>query len=139
MPILLQSTFLKSEHPHWKNAPQEAVQYLLGLHMQFPSMLSTSIHCRLSSVHTHTHTSLPTPKERYEFLRQCDPNTQGGSKIPSVSISSGRDVYLILESGRSPGGGNGNPFHYSCLENPMDRGAWWATVHGAARVGHDST
>ena len=31
--------------------------------------------------------------------------------------------------GRSPGGGNGNPFQYSCLENPMDRGAWWATVH----------
>ena len=31
--------------------------------------------------------------------------------------------------GRSPGGGNGNPLQYSCLENPMDRGAWWATVH----------
>ena len=40
-------------------------------------------------------------------------------------------------SGRSPGGGNGNPLQYSCLENPMDRGAWWATVHGIARVGHD--
>ena len=39
--------------------------------------------------------------------------------------------------GRSPGGGNGNPLQYSCLENPMDRGAWWATVHGVARVGHD--
>ena len=32
---------------------------------------------------------------------------------------------------------NGNPLQYSCLENPMDRGAWWATVHGVARVGHD--
>ena len=31
--------------------------------------------------------------------------------------------------GRSPGGGNGNPHQYSCLENPMDRGAWWATAH----------
>ena len=40
-------------------------------------------------------------------------------------------------SGRSPGGGNGNPLQYSCLENPMDRGAWWATVHGIARVRHD--
>ena len=39
--------------------------------------------------------------------------------------------------GRSPGGGNGNPFQYSCLENPMDRGAWWATVHGVTRVGHN--
>ena len=36
-------------------------------------------------------------------------------------------------SGRSPGEGNGNPLQYSCLENPMDRGAWWATVHGVAR------
>ena len=36
-------------------------------------------------------------------------------------------------SGRSPGGGHGNPFQYSCLENPMDRGAWWATVHGVTR------
>ena len=36
-------------------------------------------------------------------------------------------------SGRSPGEGNGNPLQYSCLENPMDRGAWWATVHGVAK------
>ena len=35
----------------------------------------------------------------------------------------------IPGSGRSPGGGHGNPLNYSCLENPMDRGAWWATVH----------
>ena len=36
---------------------------------------------------------------------------------------------LIPGLGRSPGGGNGNPLQYSCLENPMDRGAWWATIH----------
>ena len=36
------------------------------------------------------------------------------------------------------GEGNGNPLHYSCLENPMDRGAWWAAVHGVTRVRHDS-
>ena len=40
-----------------------------------------------------------------------------------------RDAGLIPGSGRSPGGGHGNPLQYSCLENPMDRGAWWATVH----------
>ena len=39
--------------------------------------------------------------------------------------------------GRSPGKGNGNPLQYSCLENPMDRGAWWAIVHRVARMGHD--
>ena len=40
---------------------------------------------------------------------------------------------LIPGSERSPGEGNGNPLQYSCLENPMDRGAWWATVHGVAK------
>ena len=37
----------------------------------------------------------------------------------------------------SHGEGNGNPLQYSCLENPMDRGAWWATVHGVTKVGRD--
>ena len=41
-------------------------------------------------------------------------------------------VGLILEMGRFPGKGNGNPLQYSCLENPVGRGAWWATVHGAS-------
>ena len=36
-----------------------------------------------------------------------------------------------------PGGGHGNPLQYSCLENPMNRGDWWATVQGSPRVGHD--
>ena len=40
-----------------------------------------------------------------------------------------RDTGSIPGSGRSLGGGHGNPLQYSCLENPMDRGAWWATVH----------
>ena len=43
------------------------------------------------------------------------------------------DLGLIPGSGRSPGEGNGNPLQYSCLENPMDGGAWWATVHGVAK------
>ena len=43
-----------------------------------------------------------------------------------------RGTGLFLESGRSPGGGHGNPLQYSCLENPTDRGAWRATVHRAA-------
>ena len=43
-----------------------------------------------------------------------------------------RDVGSILGSGRSPGGGHGNPLQYSGLENPMDRGAWQTTVHGVA-------
>ena len=43
------------------------------------------------------------------------------------------DVGLIPGSGRYPGGGNDNSLQYSCLENPMDRGAWWATVHRVAK------
>ena len=43
------------------------------------------------------------------------------------------DLGLILGSGRSPGEGSGNPFQLYCLENSMDRGAWWATVHGVTK------
>ena len=52
--------------------------------------------------------------------------------ISSGSAGNEEDPGWIPESGRSPGEGNGNPLQYSCLENAMDRGAWWATVHGVA-------
>ena len=52
-------------------------------------------------------------------------------KNPSANAG---DAVLIPESGRSPGEGNGNPFQYSCLRNPTDRGAWRATVHGVAEL-----
>ena len=51
---------------------------------------------------------------------------------PSANAGDIRDAGLILRSGRSPGGGDGNPLQYSCLENPMDRGVWQATVRGVA-------
>ena len=60
----------------------------------------------------------------------------GGSDGKESACSAG-DPGLIPESRRSPGEGNGYPLQYSCLENPMDRGAWRATVHGVARVGYD--
>ena len=50
-----------------------------------------------------------------------------------VSACNVGDLGSIPGSGRSPGEGNGNPLQYSCLENPMDRGAWWATIHGVAK------
>ena len=58
-------------------------------------------------------------------------------KNPSANAGDARDTSLIPGLGRSPGEGNGNPLHYSCLENPMDRRAWWATAHGVSSVGHD--
>ena len=53
-------------------------------------------------------------------------------KNPLANVGDTRDWGSIPGLGRSPGGGNGNPLQYSCLENPMDRGAWRATVHGVA-------
>ena len=55
---------------------------------------------------------------------------------PPANAGDARDTSLIPGSGRSPGEGNGNPLQYSCLENLMDGGAWWATVHGVAKS-HD--
>ena len=54
-------------------------------------------------------------------------------KNPLPNAADVRDTGLIPGSGRSPGGGHGNPLQYSCLENSMDGGAWWATVHGLAK------
>ena len=59
----------------------------------------------------------------------------GGSVVRNLTANVG-DTGSILQLGISPGEGNGKPLQYSCLENTMDRGAWWITVHGVA-VGHD--
>ena len=60
----------------------------------------------------------------------------GGSDGKEFACNAG-DLGLMPGLGRSPGEGNGYPHQYSCLENPMDRGAWWATVHGSQRVSHN--
>ena len=59
----------------------------------------------------------------------------GGSVVENLPANTGDagDAGSIPGSERFPGGGNGNPLQYSCLENPMDRGAWQATVHGVAK------
>ena len=54
------------------------------------------------------------------------------SEVKASACNAG-DLGSIPGLGRSPGEGNSNPLQYSCLENPMDRGAWWATVHGVAK------
>ena len=56
----------------------------------------------------------------------------GGSDDKEAACNLG-DLGSIPRLGRYPGGGHGNPLQYSCLENPMDRGDWWATVHGVAK------
>ena len=56
----------------------------------------------------------------------------GGSEVKASACNAG-DLGSIPGLGRSPGEGNGNPLQYSCLENPMDGRAWWATVHGVTK------
>ena len=60
-------------------------------------------------------------------------------KNPPANARDTRDMGSVSGSGRTSGGGHGNPLQYSCLENPMDRGAWRATVHRVARVRHDGS
>ena len=64
------------------------------------------------------------------FLQKA--NFPGGSDGKASAYNAG-DSGLIPGSGRSPAEGNGCPLQYSCLKNPMDRGAWWATVQGVAK------
>ena len=69
--------------------------------------------------------SLPKP-------RWCFPGGTSG-KEPPANSGDVRDTGSVPGSGRCPGEGNGYSLQYSCLENPMDRGAWWATVHGVTK------
>ena len=59
----------------------------------------------------------------------------GGIMVKKLPVNTGdiRDAGSIPGLGRSPGGGHGNPLQYSCLENPMDRGGWWATIRTLAQ------
>ena len=66
---------------------------------------------------------------KYETLAMGFPGDSDGKE----SACNTGDLGLITGLGRSPGEGNGNPLQHSCLENSMDRGAWWATVHGVAK------
>ena len=75
-------------------------------------------------IHTHTHTHTHTRASLRGFPR--------GSDGKESAYNAGSTV-LILGLNRSPGDGNGNSLQYSCLENPMNRGACWATVHGVTK------
>ena len=65
----------------------------------------------------------------FSFLDKLHPGGSDGKE----SACNAEDLGSIPELERSPGEGNGNPLQYSCLENPMGREAWWATVHGVAK------
>ena len=72
----------------------------------------------------------------YFLFFQYLPSTTLSSRLPSVvknQLANAGDAGSVPGSGRSPGEGNGNPLQYSCLDNPLDRGAWQAIVHGVTK------
>ena len=73
------------------------------------------------------------------FLGSCLPVTEYSGILTSLHFFLTWVLFkaVLWGSGSSPGEGNGNPLQYSCLENPKDRGAWQAAVHGITRIGHD--
>ena len=72
-----------------------------------------------------------TKVKRIKHLVSVTRGFPGGSMVKNLPVNAG-DNGSIPGSGRSPGKGNGNTLQYSCLGNPMDRGAWWATVYEVA-------
>ena len=74
-------------------------------------------------IHIHTNTYTHIYIYTYMFPRECS------GKESTYNAEDLRDRGSIPGLGKGPEGGHDNPLHYSCLENPMDRGAWWATVH----------
>ena len=92
-------------------------------------------------VHAHDPRWIPSWQNhfmvcRYEHDKLCISwfyqGSPGGSDGKEFTCNAG-DLCLIPGLGRSPGGGNGNPLQYFCLNNPVDRGAWWAAVHGVTK------
>ena len=71
------------------------------------------------------------------FLLKSDLPDFPGTSAGRESAYNAGDLGSIPGLGRYPGERHGNPLQYSCLENPMDRGVWWATVHWVAKRGHD--
>ena len=69
----------------------------------------------------------------HDLSHSSDHNDFPGSSEGKASACNAGDLGLIPGSERSPGEGNGNALQYSCLENYMDRGDWWATVHGITK------
>ena len=82
--------------------------------------------------------TLDSRRSSQSILKEIKPEycLEGTSQVALVVKNlpaNAGDLGSIPGLGRAPGEGNGNPLQYSCLENPMDRGAWWATVHGVAK------
>ena len=87
------------------------------------------------SVASESSCSLKSSKEPFINRDTGTKGFPGGSVVKNLPANAGvtRDEASVPKLGRPSGRGNGNPLQYSCLENPMDRAAWWAAVHGVAK------
>ena len=91
---------------------------------------------KLDAVQDNEHDKYDIKKEvLWRWMISNSQGDIGGTSVKNLPASAGdmRDVGCIPGLGKSPGGGHDNPVQYSGLENPMDRGAWWATVHGVTK------
>ena len=116
-----------SRQEHWSRLPFPPTGDLPNPGMELTSLMSPVL---VGEFFT-TSTTWGINKGR-SFENEFWMDFPGGSEVKSSACNAG-DLGSIPGSGRSPGEGNGNPLQYSCLENPRDGGAWWATVHGIAK------
>ena len=102
---------------------------------QFPTWVNSHIQCHnfLSNFRYPRPLPLPHPANLASLMAWSVKNPPEMQEIDLSTVGLGS----IPGSGRSPGEGNGYPLQYSCPGNPIDRGVWWATVHGVTRVGHN--
>jgi len=120
---LLLFTFL-----HWRRKWQPTPVFLPGESQGRGSLVG----CRLWG-RTEWDTTEATEHARLHTSRERAAQVALVVKNPPANAGDIRVADLIPESGRSTGGGHSNPVQYSCLENPMDRGAWWTMVHGVTK------
>ena len=114
----------------------------LPVHYQVPEFTQTHVHRVGDAIQpSHPLSSpsplAPNPSQLYYLVSSKQDQVFPCSSVSKESACNAGDLGSIPGLGRSPGEGNGNPLQYCCLENPIDRGAWRAIVHGVARVGHD--
>ena len=114
-----------------KLAMAKRVSAFTPYHSPVERVVFVSFKQHLAHAHPPMVESSPCPKHWVEW-GDCGKGFFGGSD-GKESACIVKDVGSIPGSGRFPGEGNGNPLQYSCRKNPMDRGAWWATVHGVAK------
>ena len=101
-----------------------------------PTMWETSVQSLGGEDHMDkgmaTHSRILAPSQKKDRLKEILCGFPCSSDGKASACNAG-DLGLIPVLGRSSGEGNGNPLQYSCLENPMDQGTWWATVHGVTK------